>query len=120
MRPGFAEGGGGGDGAGAGGFCANAGDTRSPMASAGRANMRGHECIGLSRGENVSTANLVGESVQVKANNVYQWQTTAKTFDAVYFPSKVTVKTSAVRRKPATRTARTCLNPIDRVWLLLE
>jgi hypothetical protein len=75
VRPGFVEGGGGG-GAGAGGFCASAGGTRSPMASASRTKMRGHECIGLSQGENVPAANLVGESVQVKVNNVYKSETT--------------------------------------------
>ena len=76
MRPGFAEGGGGGGGAGAGGFCASAGGTRSPMASASRTKIGGHECIGLSQGEYVPAANLVGESVQVKVNNVYKSETT--------------------------------------------
>ena len=85
MRPGFAEGGGGG-GAGAGGFCANVGGTRSPMASASRTKMRGHECIGLSQGENVSAANLVGESVQVKVNNVYKCETTRLLASAIFGP----------------------------------
>jgi len=50
--------------------------------------MRGHECIGLSQGENVSAANLVGESAQVKVNKRLQIRDN-KTFAARYFGSKV-------------------------------
>ena len=92
MRPGFVEGGGAG-GAGAGGFCASAGGTRSPMASASRTKIGGHECIGLSQGEYVPAANLVGESVQVKVNNVYKSETTRLLPRAIFW-SKVSFETA--------------------------
>src|SRR5260370_40451876 len=72
--PGVVEGG----GLGAGGFCANPTGTRSPIASANSVKMRALGCIDLFQGENVSTANLVGQSVQVKANNVYKCETTPR------------------------------------------
>lgn len=59
----------------AGGFCANAGSTRSPIANASFTKMRANGCMDLFQGENASAANLVGRSVQVKANNVYKYET---------------------------------------------
>jgi hypothetical protein len=99
VRPGFVEGGGGG-GAGAGGFCASTGGTRSPMASA-RTKMRGHECIGLFQGENVSAANLVGESVQVKVNNVYKSETTRLLPRAILGPRLALKKPGVILRQPS-------------------
>ncbi len=52
---------------GAGGFCGNAGSTRSPIANGSFTKMRARGCMDLFQGENVSAANLVGRSVPVKA-----------------------------------------------------
>jgi len=92
VRLGFVEGGGG--GAGAGGFCAKAGSTRSPIAKASFRKLRDRGCMDLFQGENVSTANLVGQSLQVKVNNVYKYETIGPLLPC-YFASMISFEKAA-------------------------